>query len=449
MLRHQKIKPQIALIYKGDYDTVPLLPNPNIILIGSGGREHTLARSIKDSKLCNNLYILPGNTGTARIGTNFYIAPSDYRAIKEFALKNNVDMIVVGPEVPLANGIADFFTQEPETKHILFIGPGKIGAMLESSKEFAKEFMIRNNIPTAQYESFTHENIDKAAAFLQKMNAPYVLKADGLAAGKGVIIVDDKEEALENIKEMFGGQFGDAGKKVVIEEFLYGIELSVFVLTDGEDYVLLPTAKDYKRIGENDTGLNTGGMGAISPVPFADEKFMKKVEKTIIIPTIEGLKKESIPYTGFIFFGLIKVNDNPFVIEYNVRMGDPEAEVVLPGITSDFTELLKATAEKHLKNYKPKFRKQTVAAVILVSRGYPGEYEKGKEITGIEEITDSIILHMGTRKAGKKLYTNGGRVIAVCSFGKNKEEALKLSYKNAEKIKFEGKYYRKDIGFDL
>ena len=421
----------------------------NIILIGSGGREHAMAVLIKESIHCNNLYILPGNTGTSRIGTNFYISSLDYSGIKEFALKNNVDMIVVGPEIPLAEGIADFFTTDPETKHILFIGPGKEGAMLESSKEFAKEFMIRYNIPTAKYKSFTKESIEDAISYLEKMNAPYVLKADGLAAGKGVIITDDKDEAVKSLNEMFSGQFGDAGRKVVIEEFLEGIELSVFVLTDGEDYVILPTAKDYKRIGENDTGLNTGGMGAISPVPFADESFMSKVEEKVIKPTIEGLKKESIPYTGFIFFGLIKVKDTPFVIEYNVRMGDPEAEVVLPGITSDFADMLRAAAEKKLKNYTPEFCKQTVAAIILVSEGYPGEYKKGKEITGFEDITDSVLLHMGTRKSGKRLFTNGGRVMAVCSFGENKEEALKRSYENAEKIKFEGKYYRKDIGFDL
>ncbi len=421
----------------------------NILVIGSGGREHAISWKIKQSKLLNKLFIAPGNAGTDSLGINIDIKVDDFKAIKSLVLKENISMVFVGPEDPLVKGIHDYFIADKDLKHIGVIGPVKAAAELEGSKEFAKKFMVENNIPTAQYQSFTKETINDAFDFLDTLNAPYVLKADGLAAGKGVIIENDISIAKSKLKEMLNGQFGAASQKVVIEEFLEGIELSVFVLTDGESYVILPEAKDYKRIGEGDSGPNTGGMGAISPIPFADLAFMHKVEEQVIKPTIQGLKNRKIDYKGFIFFGLMNNNGIPSVIEYNVRMGDPEAEVVIPRIKSDLVELFKAVAENKLAETTIEIDERTVSTVMLVSRGYPMAYEKAKEITGLDKITDTIVFHAGTKIVKNKIYTNGGRVIAVSAYGENMNEALKKSYAKINAIDFEGKKYRHDIGFDL
>lgn len=421
----------------------------NILIIGSGGREHAIGWKLKQSKKVENLFFAPGNAGTSQIGTNLDANVSDFQKIKTIALQNNIGLMLIGPEVPLVEGLHDFFAADPELKSILVVGPKKEGAQLEGSKDFAKDFMQRNNIPTAKYLTVTNQNIEEGFEFLNTLKAPYVLKADGLAAGKGVLIIESLGETKKSLKEMLAGQFGDASKKVVIEEFLSGIEVSVFVITDGKSYKILPEAKDYKRIGEGDTGLNTGGMGAISPVAFADAEFMDKVEKQIIQPTINGLQKEKIAYNGFIFFGLIKVNKNPFVIEYNVRMGDPETEVVMLRIKSDFAELLEGAATGTLENKNIEIDNRAAVTVMMVSGGYPGKYENGKVISGIENVTGSIVFHAGTKTENNSIVTAGGRVIAISSYGKNMAEALQTSYKNAKIIEFDNKYYRKDLGFDL
>lgn len=421
----------------------------NILLLGNGGRENALGWKIAQSKSVKKLYIAPGNAGTDLIGENVNISAVDFIAIKEFVLKNDVDMVVVGPEEPLVRGIYDFFRDDEKLKSIPVIGPSKEGARLEGSKDFAKRFMQRHNIPTARYQSFTLDELNDAYKFLEQLNAPYVLKADGLAAGKGVLIIHDLEEAKKELKGMLDGMFGEASRTVVIEEFLSGIECSVFVLTDGNSYKILPVAKDYKRIGEGDTGLNTGGMGAVSPVSFADGVFMDKVEKRIVIPTVEGLKKDNIDYKGFIFLGLINVGGEPMVIEYNVRMGDPETEVVIPRIKSDLVDLLNGVAKGTLATINLEIDSRYCTTVMLVSGGYPGNYQKGKTITGLDNVNGSLLFHAGTKTDGNSVTTNGGRVIAVSSYGETKSEALHLSYKNASVIEFDGKYYRKDIGFDL
>lgn len=422
----------------------------NVLILGSGGREHTFAWKLAQSPLLNKLYIAPGNAGTAALGENVNIKADDFAAVKSLCLDKEIGMVVVGPEDPLVKGIHDFFLADNELKNIPVIGPQKAGAELEGSKDFAKEFLFRHNIPTAAYQTFTSENLEEGFAFLETLKAPYVLKADGLAAGKGVLILDSLEEAKSELKSMLtDAKFGDASAKVVIEEFLDGIELSVFVLTDGENYKVLPTAKDYKRIGEGDTGLNTGGMGAISPVPFADEVFMQKIEERIVKPTVDGLKKDKLSYKGFIFIGLIKVDDEPLVIEYNVRMGDPETEVVLPRIKSDLLELFQAVGNGTLNEKTLEIYSRFATTVMMVSGGYPEAYEKGKVITGIDEVSDSIVFHAGTKLEGTEVQTNGGRVMALTSFGDTMNEALTKSFANAEKVNFEGKYYRKDIGFDL
>jgi phosphoribosylamine---glycine ligase len=421
----------------------------NILVIGSGGREHALGWKIKQSKKTGHLYFAPGNAGTASLGINLPVGTADFRNLKKAVTDNHINLVVVGPEVPLVEGIHDFFATDPDLMEVGVVGPKKAGAQLEGSKDFAKEFMLRHNIPTAQHFTVTENNFDEGLKFLHSINPPYVLKADGLAAGKGVIIPDTLEEAEKNLREMLGGKFGSAGNKVVIEEFLRGIEVSVFVITDGKSYKILPEAKDYKRIGEGDTGLNTGGMGAVSPVPFADERFMKKVEERIIIPTVEGLALENIEYNGFIFFGLINVDDEPFVIEYNVRLGDPETEAIMLRLKSDIVELLEGAAFGTLADKQVETDERSAAAVMLVSGGYPGDYEKGKVITGFEEVSGSILFHAGTKQNGEAVESDGGRVIAVSSIGSTMKEALALSYQNAERIRFGNKYYRKDLGFDL
>jgi phosphoribosylamine--glycine ligase len=422
----------------------------NILILGSGGREHTFAWKIAQSPLCKNLFVAPGNSGTAAIATNVNIGVTDFGAIKNLVLDKKIDMVVVGPEDPLVLGVHDYFLNDDAIKHVKVIGPQKAAAALEGSKEFAKEFLFRHNIPTAAYESFTKETIEIGYAFLETLNPPYVLKADGLAAGKGVVILNDLEEAKAELKSMLvDSKFGNASLKVVIEEFLDGIELSCFVLSDGENYKILPTAKDYKRIGEGDTGLNTGGMGAVSPVPFATDEFLEKIEERIVKPTIAGFKKDNLPYVGFVFIGLIKVGNDPKVIEYNVRMGDPETEVVLPRIKNDFVEILLAMANGTLDKITIEIDERAATTIMLVSGGYPEEYEKGKEITGIEAIHDSIPFHAGAQLEHGKVLTSGGRVMAITSYGNNYQEAIKKSYQSIEKLHFDKMYYRKDIGFDL
>lgn len=422
----------------------------NILLLGSGGREHAFAWKMTQSSLCSQLFVAPGNAGTSQIATNVAMNPNDFETVKQFVLANAVEMVVVGPEDPLVNGIYDFFKNDNQISHVPVIGPSKLGAQLEGSKEFAKEFLVKNNIPTAKYESFTSETVEKGYAFLETLSPPYVLKADGLAAGKGVVILNDLQEAKDELKAMLvDAKFGSASAKVVIEEFLDGIELSCFVLTDGKSYKILPTAKDYKRIGEGDTGLNTGGMGAISPVPFADATLMQKIEERVVIPTINGLKKDNIEYKGFVFIGLIKVGDNPFVIEYNVRMGDPETEVVIPRIKSDLVALFQSVATEKLSDFNLDLDERTAATIVVVSGGYPEEFEKGKEISGLNNETESLVFHAGTKEENGKIVSNGGRVLAVTSFGNTFTEATKKSYQTIENLKFDKMNYRKDIGFDL
>lgn len=421
-----------------------------ILLLGSGGREHAFAWKMLQSPLCKKLFVAPGNAGTGSIATNVNLKITDFDAIKSFALSEKVEMVVVGPEDPLVKGIFDFFQNDTDLKHIPVIGPSKLGAQLEGSKEFAKEFLVKHNIPTAAYDSFTKETVDEGCAFLETLQPPYVLKADGLAAGKGVLIIQELTEAKEELRNMLvHSKFGEASSKVVIEEFLDGIELSCFVLTDGKNYKILPTAKDYKRIGEGDTGLNTGGMGAVSPVPFADVVLLEKIENRIVKPTIEGLQKDGIKYKGFVFIGLINVKGEPIVIEYNVRMGDPETEVVIPRLKSDLVELFLAVANEKLDEKTLEIDIQSAATIMLVSGGYPEEYVNGKVISGIEKVSDSIVFHAGTKAENGQIISNGGRVLAVTSLGANFEEAIKKSYQNIDKLHFDTMYFRKDIGFDL
>ncbi|MFY8187330.1 MAG: phosphoribosylamine--glycine ligase [Flavobacterium sp.] len=422
----------------------------NILLLGSGGREHAFAWKMTQSSKLTQLFVAPGNAGTANIATHLSLNILDFEAIKNAVVENNIQMVVVGPEDPLVAGIYDYFKADDVLKNIPVIGPSKMGAALEGSKDFAKQFLIKNKIPTAAYATFTAENLQEGFAFLETLTPPYVLKADGLAAGKGVLILDDLEVAKQELSEMLMHQkFGNASAKVVIEEFLDGIELSCFVLTDGNSYKILPTAKDYKRIGEGDQGLNTGGMGAISPVPFADEAFMKLIENQIVIPTIEGLKADSIDYIGFIFIGLIKVKDQPYVIEYNVRMGDPETEVVLPRIENDLVSLFEAVANGNLAAVDLQVNPQTAATIMMVSGGYPEDYEKGKIVSGLESVSGSIVFHAGTKMTENNVVTNGGRVLAITSFGNDIKEATKKSYQNINLISFDKMYFRKDIGLDL
>lgn len=422
----------------------------NILILGSGGREHAFATKISRSPKCTKLFVAPGNAGTGQIAVNVPVSVTDFDAIKDLVLKENIKMVIVGPEDPLVTGIQDFFREDNDLRKVMVVGPSRRGAMLEGSKERAKEFMAMYGIPTAAYQSFSHESLGAGKEFLRSLQPPYVLKADGLAAGKGVLILNDilvAEAELENM--LSHSKFGKAGEKVVIEEFLDGTELSVFVLTDGKHHITLPSAKDYKRIGEGDTGLNTGGMGAVSPVPFADKEFMEKVEERIVKPTIEGIEKEEIDYKGFIFIGLIKVGEDPYVIEYNVRMGDPETEVVLPRINNDLADVFEKLCQGNLNEVNLEIEEQTAATVMLVSGGYPEKYSKGMEISGLEKIKDSEIFHAGTSSKDGKTVTSGGRVLAITSFGKDYQQALSRSYKNAQKLHFDKMYYRKDIGFDL
>ena len=422
----------------------------NILILGAGGREHTLAWKLKQSPKLSKLFVAPGNAGTATIATNLAIGVNDFEAIKKAVISENIQLVVVGPEDPLVNGVHDYFLNDADLKNIPVIGPQKAAAALEGSKDFAKEFMMRHNIPTASYQSFTANTLEQGFQFLETLQPPYVLKADGLAAGKGVVILKELQEAKNELKAMLvDAKFGNASTTVVIEEFLDGIELSVFVLTDGINYKVLPTAKDYKRIGEGDTGLNTGGMGAISPVPFANDAFMDKIHTQVVKPTVEGLKKDNLPYKGFIFIGLIKVADNPKVIEYNVRLGDPETEVVIPRIKNDLLEIFEAVSNQSLDKINLQLDERTATTVMAVSGGYPEAYEKGKEITGFENITNATVFHAGTTLQENKVVTSGGRVLAVTAFGKDHKEALALSYQNIEKLKFDKMYYRKDLGFDL
>ncbi len=422
----------------------------NVLLLGSGGREHAFAWKLSQSKKMSKLFIAPGNAGTALCGTNVNMSATDFPAIKKFVLENDIKLVVVGPEDPLVKGVHDFFLADEQLATIPVIGPPQMGAQLEGSKDFSKQFMFRHGVPTAAYATFTKDTLEEGYAFLAGLQPPYVLKADGLAAGKGVVIPHTLGEAKAELKAMLAdAKFGDASSKVVIEEFLKGIELSVFVLTDGVSYKLLPAAKDYKRIGDGDTGLNTGGMGAVSPVPFADEAFLAKVEERIVKPTIEGLKTDNIPYVGFIFIGLMNDNGDPKVIEYNCRMGDPETEVVLPRIKSDLLELFIAVGEKKLNDFQFELDPRTATTVMMVAGGYPGDYEKGKEISGLENVKDAVAFHAGTKNADGKIVTNGGRILAFTAFGNSIEEAVARSYAAADAVKFEGCYFRKDIGQDL
>ena len=421
-----------------------------ILLLGSGGREHAFAWKMIQSPLCDTLFVAPGNAGTAAIANNININPTDFPAIKDFVLKEKVEMVVVGPEDPLVKGIYDFFLNDADLKYIPVIGPSTVGAQLEGSKEFAKEFLFRHNIPTAAYDSFTAETVEQGCQFLETLQPPYVLKADGLAAGKGVLIIQDLAEAKEELRNMLVHQkFGSASAKVVIEEFLDGIELSCFVLTDGKSYKILPTAKDYKRIGEGDTGLNTGGMGAVSPVPYVDAVLMEKIETRIVKPTIDGFQKDGISYKGFVFIGLINVKGEPIVIEYNVRMGDPETEVVIPRLKTDLVELFLAVANEKLNQIELEVDERSATTIMVVSGGYPEEFEKGKVISGLENITDSIVFHAGTKLENNQVLSNGGRVLTVTSYGDNFEEAIKKSYQNIAKLQFDKMYFRRDIGNDL